>query len=138
MRNTMIRLITAVAALALAMGAFASSLTAHADEELSVTVEKGAVTFHNPYDEPVTISWSDNKKPGGDVVIPAGESRTIESDSQHFMYSATTADGLVGQAEWPGLDLSTGGSDQPTSPRPPSSPVPPQQGDRPGLPETGM
>jgi len=54
--------------------------------------------------------------------VPAGETRVVKADTEHFMYSAFIEEGIVGQAEWPGLDLRVKKDTKPTKPAKPSLP----------------
>lgn len=46
----------------------------------------------------------------------------MKADTEHFMYSAFIEEGIVGQAEWPGLDLRVKKDTKPTKPAKPSLP----------------
>lgn len=56
MRTTITRVTTAVAALVLVLTAFASTLTANAEERYGLSIDHGSVTFHNYFEKPLTIS----------------------------------------------------------------------------------
>lgn len=100
------RILAALAAIVLTVTSALGVTAAHADDgELTVDPGPGRITFDNGYDEEVTLDWTDGESLEGSETIPAGESITITANTKHFMYSATIEDGLVGQAEWPGIDL---------------------------------
>ena len=122
MRTTITRVTTAVAALVLVLTAFASTLTANAEERYGLSIDHGSVTFHNYFEKPLTISWTDGEDLSGEVVIDPGHSEDIEAMTKHFIYSAFIKEGIVGQAEWPGLDLRVKKDTKPTKPAKPSLP----------------
>lgn len=87
--------------------------TANAEEEsFTYTSETGKITFINKYKSDATVDYTtDDKSPVKSLVVPANGTASVESDTQHFMFGASVLDengkpGLVGHAEWPGVNLS--------------------------------
>lgn len=94
-------------ACALVISVAASGLTAHAHEPIGFSHAPGKATFTNPNSVTVSVNYgtanSDDVK---HVKVPAGKSVTVTSTAKNFGYTATIDGTVVGQLQWPGVDLS--------------------------------
>lgn len=115
MTRSATRIFAVLAALVIGLVSVVSTVNANADENVfDYRYKQGEITFINNGDEEIIVNYGDGEGLEAEILVFPHDSVTVYADSKHLTFSASIEAGLVGQAEWPGIDLS-GESDDSTT-----------------------